>query len=369
MTVLYFGTYDPDYSRNRVLINGLKQNGVKVIECRDNSPGFRKFINLYRKHRQLKDRYDIMIVGFLGQQIVPFAKLISRKPIIFDAFLSLYDSNVFDRKTVRKGSLRSFYYWILDWLSMRLADVVLFDTDQHIKYASGEFGINRNKFRRIWIGASDNVFYPHTITGESEVPKGNHSFDVGVYPMPKSNSEKFLVVFHGSFIPLQGIEYILKAAKICEKDGINFLIIGDGQEKKKMIRLSNELGLKNVEFVGFMSQEWIREKIAQADVCLGIFGDTKKTQRVIPNKVYECLAMKKPVITADTPAIRELFNEEDMMLVKTANPDSLADAILRLKKNSELMNKLAFDGYNKFKDNASPRVLGEKLKNIVNEFK
>src|SRR3989344_2269573 len=192
MRVLYFGSYNPDYSRNGVLITGLRQNGVEVIECRDNSSGIRKFINLFKKHRQLKNQYDVMVVGFLGQQIVPFAKLITfrlgsrqaRKPIIFDAFLSLYDSNVFDRKTVKRHSVRAFYYWILDWLSMRLADIVLFDTNQHIKYASEEFGINIKKFRRIWIVARDDVFYPHTITSESEVPKGNHSFGVGVYPMP-----------------------------------------------------------------------------------------------------------------------------------------------------------------------------------------
>src|SRR3990167_10336608 len=103
MTVLYFGTYDPEYSRNAVLISGLRQSGVEVIECRDSSPGIRKFINLFKKHRQLKNQYDVMVVVFLGQQIVPFAKIISRKPIVFDAFLSLYDSNVFDlyRKITR----------------------------------------------------------------------------------------------------------------------------------------------------------------------------------------------------------------------------------------------------------------------------
>src|SRR3989344_6336412 len=109
MRILYFGSYDPNYARNRVLIDGLRQNNVEVIECRDDSPGIRKFINLFKKHRQLKNQYDVMVVGFLGQQIVPFAKLITRKPIIFDSFLSLYDSNVFDRKTVKKGSVRSFY--------------------------------------------------------------------------------------------------------------------------------------------------------------------------------------------------------------------------------------------------------------------
>lgn len=347
MRILYFGSYDPNYARNRVLISGLKQNGVDVLECRDNSPGIKKFIRLYQKHRGLKNQYDVIIVGFLGQQIVPFAKLICRKPIILDAFLSLYDSNVFDRKVVKKGSLRAFYYWMLDWVSMKLADVVLFDTNQHIQYASKEFGIKINKFKRIWIGAADDVFYP----------------------MPKSASNEFLVIFHGSFIPLQGIEYILRAAKICEKEEIKFLIIGDGQEKKKMLTLAGQLGLKNVEFIGFMSQELIRGKIAEADVCLGIFGDTKKTLRVIPNKVYECLAMRKPVVTADTPATRELFNEDDMMLVKVADPESLADGLLRLKNGLELRNRIAINGFNKFKNRASPHVLGGELKNIINERK
>jgi len=326
MTVLYFGSYNPNYSRNGVLINGLRQNGVEVLECRDDSPGIKKFINLYRKHRQLKKKYDVMIVGFLGQQMVPFAKLISKKPIIFDSFLSLYDSNIFDRKTAKKGSLRAFYYWMLDWLSMKLADVVIFDTDQHINYASKEFGIKKSKFRRIWIGARDDVFYPM-----------DKPFDMA---QDKSGSDKFLVIFHGSFIPLQGIEYLLKAAKICEKEDISFLIVGDGQEKKKMLNLAGQLNLKNVEFAGFMSLEWIREKISQSDICLGIF----------------------------TPAIRELFDEEDLMLVKVADSESLADGIISLKRDPDLMNKIAINGYNKFKDNASIRVLGEKLNNIVNEF-
>ena len=118
----------------------------------------------------------------------------------------------------------------------------------------------------------------------------------------------------------------------------------------------------------FMRPEQLKEKIVQADVCLGIFGDTQKTQRVIPNKVYECLAMQKPVITADTPAMRELFDESDMMLVKAANSESLVDAIIYLKKNPELMNKIAVNGFNKFKNNASLFVLGGKLKNIINEL-
>ena len=51
LKILYFGFYDPNYARNSVLISGLRQNGVEVIECRDNSSGVRKFINKPRQKR------------------------------------------------------------------------------------------------------------------------------------------------------------------------------------------------------------------------------------------------------------------------------------------------------------------------------
>jgi len=345
ITVLYFGMYDPEYSRNRILIDGLKQNGVEVIECRDDSPGLKKFWNLFIKHWHVRNSYDVMVIGFLGHIIVPFAKIITRKPIIFDAFVSLYDSNVFDRKVVKPKTLRAFYYWFLDWLSMHLADVVLFDTEQHINYACGKFNVRKEKFRRILVGAQSDIFHP--------------------FDLPKKN-EKFLVEFHGTFIPVQGIEFIIRAAKELKnyKD-IEFIIIGSGQEKEKTLELARKLEVNNIKFNGFLPKEKLVEKISEANICLGIFGKTQKTQRVIPNKLYQCAAMKKPIITADTPAIRELFNDRDLMLVKPADSEALADGILILKNNLKLREELAQNCFNKFLKSASPKVLGEELKKII----
>jgi len=83
MTVLYFGFYDPLFTTNKVLINGLRQNGVLVLECYDHSPGLKKFLKLFFKHWKLRNEYDAMIIGFAGQLAVPFAKIITRKPVIF----------------------------------------------------------------------------------------------------------------------------------------------------------------------------------------------------------------------------------------------------------------------------------------------
>lgn len=342
MKILYFGIYDPDYARNRVLINGLRQNGVEVIECRSSLKGLSKFFDLFSKHRKLKLNYDLMIVGFLGQQIVPFAKLITSKSIIFDAFLSLYDSNVLDRKTTKPFSLKSCYYWFLDWLSMRLADAVLFDTYEHISYAAREFRIKKNKFRRIFVGTDEKLFCPR---------EGN-------------DNPAFTAHFHGSFIPLQGVDCIIRAAKLLENEEIRFNILGNGQTYSQTKSLSSDLEIKNIDFINRVEYAKLPEYISRADVCLGIFGKTPKAKRVIPNKIYECAAMRKPIITSDTPAIKELFNEGDMLLIKP-NPEDLASAILKLKNNPELGKSLAGNAYKKIKMFATPEILGRELRQIA----
>ena len=171
------------------------------------------------------------------------------------------------------------------------------------------------------------------------------------------------VLFFGNFIPLQGVQYIIKAAKILEKEpDIKFEIIGNGQTHGEMIDLAKNLRTSNIIFIEKLPITGIAEHIRNADICLGIFGNTRKTQMVIPNKVYEAIAMVKPVITADTPAIRELFKDgESIVLCKEANPEDLAAKILELRANSNLRNSIAQKGYELFKEFATSQKIGQEL--------
>lgn len=236
MKVCYFGIYKPSYARNKILISGLKQNGVEVIECRIEPSEKFKYLKLLRKHRKIGD-YDLMLVGFPGQTVMPLAKLIARTPIVLDAFVSLYDSSVFDRKTVSPKSLGALKYWLLDFFSARLADKVLLDTKEHIKYFCETFRLKREKFQKIFIGADDAIFRPR------EGKEGRRETD-----------DKFLVHFHGNFIPLQGVEYIVGAAKILEKEKIRFNLIGRGQTLKSTKDLARRINLTNTSFIDFMPQ-------------------------------------------------------------------------------------------------------------------
>src|SRR3989344_6669816 len=97
MKVLYFGTYNPQYGRNWVLINGLKKNGVEVIELRRPPARFCLLKLLFDYLRSWPD-FDAMVVGFSGQEAMFLARLLTRKPIIFDVFTSHYGGYVLNRK-------------------------------------------------------------------------------------------------------------------------------------------------------------------------------------------------------------------------------------------------------------------------------
>jgi glycosyltransferase involved in cell wall biosynthesis len=343
--VCFFGIYDPNYSRTRVLYNAFDDNNYQIFECNADPhkfSGLKKYIELARQHRTIKnEKFDHVIVCFPGQSVVWLGRVLFGRDITFDAFLSLYDSNVSDRKIYSRFHPRAFYDWFLDWSSCLIAKKVLVDTFQHIIYFNKTFFVSKKKLIRFLISADEKTFFPYEkiITPDS-----------------------FIIHFHGMFIPLQGIRYILDSAYILKNENIQFKILGNGQEFEEMKKYRDKLNLKNVDFLGKIPYTDVPNWIASAHICLGIFGNTNKTKRVIPNKIYEYIAMGKPVITADTPAIRELFtHKENMIFCNLADGNSLAQSILMAKSDPNLLEKIGRTAYATFNEKLRAKILGKQL--------
>jgi len=351
MKVCYFGIYKPTYTRNSTLMRGLKENGVEVIECNTRQVSNAKYWQLIKRHQQIRHDYDVMVVGFPGQTIIPLAWLLAklnRKKIIFDAFVSLYDSVILDRKQYSKKSLKALKYWLLDWLSCQLADQILLDADEHIKYFIQTFKIKPKKFNRILISCDDSVMYPRD---------------------NKISRDYFLVHFHGTYIPIQGIEYIIEAAKILKEENIKFNLIGRISDYKPEIDKAKAWGVTNINFIDFLPYEKLAEHIAEADICLGMFGKTEKALRCGAFKITEAMAMKKAVITGDTPAMREfLKDKESILFCQMANGQDLADKILELKNNPELRNKIAVGAYQVYQNYLTPKATAAELIKVINKI-
>lgn len=346
MKILFFGRYDPDYARNRVLMKGLRMHGVDIIECHVDPRGKLWPFRLLWKYIRMRPKFDVMFVAFSGQEVMFLARLLTRKPIVFDAFTSRYEEYVLDRKKIAPGSWKARWYRWIDATACRCADVILTDTEAHASFFVNAYHLDSAKFHPIFVGTDTDVFHPI-------------SNELSVTP--------FVVHFHGNYIPLQGVRFILEAARLLQHEQVMFNLIGRGQTYAADRAYAQDV--PNVRFLDRVPYAELASHIARAHVCLGVFGDTPKTLNVIPNKVYETLAMAKPLITADTPAMRELLNEDSAVLVPPANASALADAILRLKNDADLRTRISAAGQAVFLSHATPALIGKAVFEILRTLK
>lgn len=367
MRVCYFGTYEPEYVRSRVLVSGLRRSGACVLPCHAQvwiggvgankaarwagiagrarlvARFGRAYASLARRYLRMED-HDVVLVGYFGHVDMLAAAALARlrrKPVAFDAYLSLYDSLVHDRGLVREGSLVAQTCRALDRLACALADLVILAEDQSIDYFEREFGVPRMKLRRLFVGADDEIFYPRVCD---------------------RLDGRFRVIHFGKYIPLHGMEYILQAAALLQPEAVQFTLVGTGQLYASMCAMAERLGLGNVRFIPWLDPPALCAEIAAADVCLGIFGATEKARRVIGVKVFEALAMAKPLVTGDSPASRELLEDRvTAVLCRMADPGSIAEGIRLLRDDPALRARVAANGHELFQKRCSPRAIGERL--------
>ncbi|MGH7827637.1 MAG: glycosyltransferase family 4 protein [Candidatus Binatia bacterium] len=226
-----------------------------------------------------------------------------------------------------------------------MADACLLDTEQHIEYFIKEYDLDRSKFRRSFLGAE--------------------SAEAVAAPVQRADGP--IVHFHGEFQALHGVKYIIEAAK--QLPEAKFRMIGSGRALEACIGHCKMLKSENVEFIPMIPFETVKAYIKDATVCLGIFGETQKAQLVIPIKVYEALAMGKPVITSNTPAVRELLTHgENVFLCNPADSADLARAIRTLLSDADLRKKIATNGHRIFLERCSPKMIGRDIAKLCEEL-
>jgi glycosyltransferase involved in cell wall biosynthesis len=371
MDVMFWGTYDLAKPRNRILIQGLLENGISVRECHvdvwsgveDKSRVSRMAERLRRALRWLcayprlivkyclAPPHDVVLVGYLGQLDVillyPFARL-RGVPVVWDAFLSLYDTVIEDRRLIGRRHPLAWALYALEWLACRAADRVILDTQAHADYFIERFNIPAERTARVLVGAETKIFDNRT---------GKRA--------PSGGDGPLSVLFYGQFIPLHGIDTIIRAARRSTAADVRWVIIGRGQEEKTIRRLLDEQPLPNLEWIPWVAYADLAKQIAEADVCLGIFGATGKAARVIPNKAFQILAMGRPLITEDSPAIRELLSDgmPGIYLIPPADPEALLAAIVKYRQDRAHLGPMVL--HRELAERLSPRAVTRDLVEIL----
>jgi glycosyltransferase involved in cell wall biosynthesis len=345
---LYLGTYDRTSPRNTQVISCLRRAGVAVVERhravwgRHNwSPGLRTLTRLARAEVALarveEPDADVILVGYPGHADMPAARRVADgRPVVFNPLVSLVDTVIGDRGLVSSRSPLAAALGMLDRRAFCSADLVVADTEAHAQYFRESFGLAEEKVAVALVGAEDALFRP------APAERGT-----------------FHVLFVGKLIPLHGLETILAAAALVPE--IPFVVAGEGQ-------LSPLLRDRppNVEHVPWIAYDALPDAYRRAGCALGIFGTGEKAARVIPNKVYQALAAARPVITADTPAARELLTDDvDALLVSPGDAGALAAAVRRIAEDRALAERLATTGRATYEARASEDVLGARWRALL----
>jgi glycosyltransferase involved in cell wall biosynthesis len=283
-----------------------------------------------------RERFDAVIVGYPGHFDVPAARRIARgRPVVFNPLVSLHETLVEDRGRFSPGSPAAGVLRQVDRLALRRADLVVADTAQNARHLAELAELPAERLAVCFVGAEERLFQP------------------GWQP-----PQEFHALFVGKLIPLHGIETILAAARLAPE--IPFRIVGSGQ-------LDGLLSAHppNVDWVEWVEYDRLPEHLQRAGCALGVFGTSAKTGRVIPNKAFQALACGTPLVTADTPAARELLDDESALLVPAGDPDALVAAVRRLAGDAALARRIGDGGLAAYRAHASEAVLGDRWRNLV----
>lgn len=332
--IVVWGTYDLGKPRVRILLKAIKSCGIDVVEVHgdvwkgiEDKTQVRGVFGKARLAFKWLARYPALISGFLKQPkrslvlvpymghfdvliLWPFARIRGCR-IVWDAFISLYNTVVEDRRLVSKRNPVAWLVYAFEWLATRAADQVVLDTEAHAEYFTLRYGVTRDRVTAIFVGAESDDFPV-------------------VDPLaPKDPADPLTVLFYGQFIPLHGIERIIEAAYMLDDGSIHWILIGSGQEEHRMRKMLEQRPIQNLEWIPWVNYEDLVSWIEKSDVCLGIFSNSEKASRVIPNKVFQVISVGRPLITRDSPAIRELLDEQmdGIYLVPADSGQAIADAI------------------------------------------
>jgi colanic acid biosynthesis glycosyl transferase WcaI len=157
-------------------------------------------------------------------------------------------------------------------------------------------------------------------------------------------AEYFQVVYAGLHGLAQGLDQILLAAqKLQSTEDIGFTFIGDGPEKQKLIQLCKDLGLKNTRFLAPISKEQIPQFLQNAQA---IMVPLKiQLTGAVPSKLYEAMAMGKPVILIAESEAAQIVKESNCgIVVHPGDISGLVDAIRYLKDYPDESRKMGAKG-------------------------
>jgi glycosyltransferase involved in cell wall biosynthesis len=212
---------------------------------------------------------------------------------------------------------------ILESKNMKAADLVL-SINEGLREYTIRMGANPDKTLVIRAGIDPYRFNPE-VDGDEIREK---------YRIEKEDIVLFFVGWLYHFSGLK--EVALELAKIKDKKpNVKLLIVGDGDAFNDLRRIGEDYGLQSkIILTGRQSYESLPEFIASADICLLPAYNNEIMMDIVPIKMYEYMAMGKPVIATRLPGLMKEFGNDNGVIYVDKSEDVFKKAVELIENGS-----------------------------------
>jgi len=277
------------------------------------------FFPIFFQLWQIKRKIKADVFHALGSSNGWLAALVGFHPLIFD----IIDPGIFSIPFQRKLPK---IYKILNRYALKKADLLVCD-GENTKEAMLELGADPQKIKIIRCGVDTEKFKSKKLPNnfKSKFFQENEKIVISIKPL-RSECD---------------VETLVKAAPKILKEipEARFLIVGEGDQKEKLINLANSLGVAQaIKFLGWIQPEDIPLYLNLADV----FVCTSLVDSGLASSIAEAMACELPVVVSNS-GDNSLFikNGENGFVFPVKDSETLAKYVILLLKNEDLRRKLA----------------------------
>lgn len=212
---------------------------------------------------------------------------------------------------------------IIESNNIRNADLVL-SVNKGLQEYTVEMGAEPAKTRVLNAGFDPGRFYP-------EIDGATVRAELGI------NDLDLVLVFVGWIHRFQGLNEIVTALAEQDSSRVKLLVVGDGDGFSELERIKKQLGLDSqVILTGKVPHDLVPKFIAAGDICLLPSYSTEPImRRIVPMKIWEYMAMKKPVIAARLPGLVTEFGENNG-IIYVDKPEDTIKAALELRRKGRI---------------------------------
>ncbi|MBA3705549.1 MAG: glycosyltransferase family 4 protein [Bacteroidetes bacterium] len=181
--------------------------------------------------------------------------------------------------------------------------------------------------------------------------------------------DDFILLYAGIIGHAQGLEVIIHAAqKLKEHAKIKFVLLGSGPEKTRIQKLKLELKTENVLFLDAVTKKEMPAILSTIDVAVIPLKRLDLFKGAIQSKIFESLAMKKPILLGVEGEAKELFIDEGKcgLAFIPEDANNLAVKALDLYNNSAYLKQLGENGFNYVKQKFTRDQIANNFWDFIN---